>query len=42
MKKIISALSIALLLLAISSCGGKSEKNNAVLKVIKEARRYDP
>lgn len=37
MKKIISVLSIALLLLAISSCGGKSEKNNTVLKVIKEA-----
>ena len=36
MKKIISVLSIALLLLAISSCGGKSEKNNTVLKVIKE------
>ena len=37
MKKIISVLSIALLLLAISSCGGKSEKNSTVLKVIKEA-----
>ena len=37
MKKIISVLSIAALLLAISGCGGKSEKNNTVLKVIKEA-----